>query len=172
MGTPSKKAGRSIAKPDARMKKRPTVAVAGKVSRARAVIAACHRVLVRATDQPRLLDDICRILVDQGGYDMAWAGLVRHDADSSIERVASAGGEAGYFLKVQTSWADNEFGQGPRGLAVRTGKPQTVRDLNTDRRFSRWRGWAASHGFVSSATLPLLCGSEVVGVFGILSKRA
>jgi diguanylate cyclase (GGDEF)-like protein/PAS domain S-box-containing protein len=141
------------------------------LARARAVTAASHKALVRASDQTQLLQDVCRIMVDEGGYSMAWAGLVRFDEESSIERVAFAGGDESYFAGRRTSWADNEFGQGPTGLAVRTRKPQVVRNIRTDRRFKLWRDSALKHGFVSAATLPLVFGTVVVGVFGILDKK-
>jgi DNA-binding NtrC family response regulator len=60
------------------------------VTRARTVMAACNRVLIRATEENQLLRDMCRIVVESGGYRTAWVGLLRRDEGKTIEPVASA----------------------------------------------------------------------------------
>ena len=126
---------------------------------------------MRAADEAELLQEVCRIAVEQGGYSTAWVGLVRHDQAQSIEPVASAGCHEDFFALIHPSWADNEFGHGPAGLAVRTRKPQTVRDVSTDRRFTRSRQLAAPRGFAANATLPLIVADEVIGVFGMFAGK-
>src|SRR5262245_12199101 len=42
------------------------------VTRARAVVAAGNSVMVRATDELQLLQDMCGIVVTSGGYRAAW----------------------------------------------------------------------------------------------------
>src|SRR2546422_8675868 len=92
-------------------------------ARAHKIIAECSHVLVRASEERQLLQDMCRIVVDSGGYRVAWVGLVRHDEGRTIEPVASAGDRDNYLGSIKLSWADNEFGRGPAGMAVRPGKP-------------------------------------------------
>jgi diguanylate cyclase (GGDEF)-like protein/PAS domain S-box-containing protein len=140
------------------------------LARARTVSSACHRTLVRATDRARLLKDVCRLMVEAGGYDRVWVGLVRHDEACTIERVASAGAQGSASSPVRASWADNEHGRGPSGLAVRTRKPQTMPNVHTDRRFKRWREGIGPLGFQSAVVLPLTFDSEVIGVLGVLSR--
>ena len=142
------------------------------VARARDVMAECNRVLVRATGEQQLLQDMCRIVVEKGGYRMAWVGLVRHDAGSTIEPVASAGDHDGYLASIRLSWADAEFGQGPSGRAVRSGEPQIVRDIGTDPTFARWREAALARGDRKVATLPLKGEGETIGVFSIHAGEA
>ena len=141
-------------------------------ARAHGIIAECSRVLVRASEELQLLNDICRVVVNSEGYRLAWVGLVRHDEAKTIEPVASAGDEDNYLGSIRLSWADNEFGRGPAGMAVRTGKPQAVRDILTNPSFSAWREQALARGFQVLVSLPLIFEGETLGVFGIFADES
>jgi diguanylate cyclase (GGDEF)-like protein/PAS domain S-box-containing protein len=140
-----------------------------RLARARRVMAECNRILVHEVDEARMLDEMCRVVVELGGYVMAWVGMVRHDTDCTIEPVARAGDDAGYLDAVRVSWADNEYGRGPAGLAVRTGQPQATRHVATDPLFTRWREEALARGFLAAAALPLIHGGEVLGVVAMFT---
>jgi diguanylate cyclase (GGDEF)-like protein/PAS domain S-box-containing protein len=142
-----------------------------RVLRARRVMAECNRTLVRATDEIQLLNDMCGFLVELGSYGAAWVGMARHDPGCTIETVASAGDEIGLLKSFQLSWADNEFGRGPAGEAVRTGKPQVVHDIASDPRVLRWRAVARERGFNAAAALPLEHESEAFGVLCIVAAE-
>jgi len=141
-----------------------------RLARARAVTAACHRALVRAGDEGQLLREMCRIAVEKGGYRAAWVGLVRHDARCTIEPVASAG-DPGLLSDIKASWADNERGRGPAGLAVRTRRAQFVRDIRAAVPAARWQQAVLSRGYQSAASFPLLYEVEAIGVFGIFATE-
>jgi GAF domain-containing protein len=138
-------------------------------ARAHKIIAECSHVLVRASEERKLLHDMCRIVVDSGGYLLAWVGLVRHDAACTIEPVASAGDHDNYLGSIKLSWGDNQFGRGPAGMAVRTGKPQAVRDVRTNPNFAAWRDQALARGYQVLASLPLIYEGETLGVFGMFA---
>src|SRR5258708_10891718 len=55
----------------------------------------CNLALLRATDENGLLQSICRILVEVGGFRMVWIGYPRNDPEKSILPVAHAGRENG-----------------------------------------------------------------------------
>jgi diguanylate cyclase (GGDEF)-like protein/PAS domain S-box-containing protein len=141
------------------------------VTRARAVMAQCNRVLVRATDEGQLLADMCRIVVEAGGYRTAWIGMARHDEVKTLEPVAMVGAHVDHLSVSKISWGTTEAGQGPAGVAVRSRKPQAARNVQTDPFFSRWRQQVLVHGFEAVAALPLVIDDEAVGVLGILAAE-
>jgi len=141
------------------------------VTRARKVMAECSRLLVRATEERQLLQDMCRIVVDSG-YRMAWVGFAEHDAERTIRPVASAGDHDDYLARVKPSWADNDSGQGPLGTAVRTRVPQTARDIDRNPRFRRWRNEALARGFQAVAAFPLISDGTVLGALGVYATDA
>jgi diguanylate cyclase (GGDEF)-like protein/PAS domain S-box-containing protein len=57
--------------------------------RARTVMAECNHVMVHATSEKGLLDDMCRTVVESGGYQMAWIGYT--NPDGSLTTMARCG---------------------------------------------------------------------------------
>lgn len=136
-------------------KRRQIEEVLRKVSRALKAVTECDQALLRATNEAELLSEVCRIIVEVGGYRMAWVGFGRQDADKSVQLMAQEGIDEGYLQNLKVSWADEERGRGPTGTAIRTGKPAIVRDTQTDPRFALWRKKALKRGYASILALPL-----------------
>ena len=135
------------------------------------MLSACNEALVRIDDEPRLMQEICRIAVEIGGYRMAWVGVADTDADRSVRPVASTGFEAGYLEAARISWADTERGRGPTGTAIRLGQLQIGTDFLTEPRLAPWREEALNRGFRSSIALPLRQGETVFGVLTIYAAE-
>ncbi|MDP1681929.1 MAG: GAF domain-containing protein [Burkholderiales bacterium] len=138
--------------------------------RVQRTLSACNGILVHAVEEAQLLADMCRNIIERGGYRLAWIGLVEHDAGKSVRPIASAGYDEGYTEALNITWADNERGQGPTGRAVRSGKPVFVRDIAQGPAYSPWREQALGHGYVASIALPLK--EEGGEVFGVLDLYA
>jgi len=126
-----------------------------KVSRALKAITECHKAMIHATSEAELLNEKCRIIVEVGGYSMAWVGYAVHDAGKSIRPVAQQGFDAGYVEQLHLTWADKERGQGPTGRAIREGTPAICYDTQTDPDFALWREEARIRGYASVLGLPL-----------------
>jgi PAS domain S-box-containing protein len=127
-----------------------------KVSRALKAVTACHQALIRATDEAELLHEVCRIIVEVGGYRMAWVGYAEPDAGKSVRPVAQTGLDEGYVEHLNLTWADKERGRGPMGSAIRLGEPVVVRDTLNDPDFAQWREAARQRNFQSVLGLPLI----------------
>lgn len=139
-------------------------------NRALKALSACNEALVRATGEEALLRDMCRVIVEVGGYRLAWVGWVEHDAAKRVRPAAHAGYDAGYLETTQLTWADTEHGHGPMGIAIRTGEPQAAHDIQTDPRYAPWRAQALKRGYASSLALPLK--EEDGVVFAVLNVYA
>ncbi len=137
-----------------------------RANRALRVLSECNHFLVRATEEQQFLDDICRILVDHGGYRMAWIGFKLQDEARSVKPVAVTGFEEGYLEAAKITWSDDATGRGPTGTAIRTGIITTNRNSWTDRDYTPWRSEALKRDYVSSIALPLTGHN---GIFGALS---
>ena len=133
------------------------------LDRAVTVLARATEALIRATDEYELLDEICRIGVEVVGYRLVWIGYARQDAAKTVLPVAAAGAGAAYVDQITISWADNEFGRGPTGIAIRNGQPYIVVDTETDPAFALWREAARRHGLRSAITLPVSDGNNLIG---------
>jgi PAS domain S-box-containing protein len=143
-----------------------------RVNRALRTTSVCNQVLVLAVEESRLLNDICRTLVREGGYRMAWVGFGEHDEGKSVRPVAHFGLEEGYLRTARMTWADTERGRGPTGTAIRTGRLVIGRNIQTDPRFAPWREEALKRGYVSGIALPILLNEEVLGALTIYAEDA
>ncbi len=139
-----------------------------KVSRALKAITECHQALIRATNEAELLNEVCRIIVEVGGYRMAWVGYAESDAAKSIRPVAQEGFADGYVEQLQLTWANQSRGRGPVGKAIRRGKPVICRDTCVDRDLAFIREEARKRGYASILALPL----RDKGTFGALAIYA
>src|ERR1039458_5831675 len=142
-----------------------------RAERALRSLSACNESLVRATDEPGLLRQICDLVVNVGGYRMACVGYAEHDERKAIRVAASSGFEAGYLDTLNVTWADEERGRGPTGTAIRTGEVTACRDMTSDPRFAPWREAAIKRGYRSSLALPLKSGEEVLGALTIYATE-
>jgi PAS domain S-box-containing protein len=142
-----------------------------RANRALRVLSECNQLLVRATEEQQFLDDICRILVDHGGYHMAWIGLKIRDKARSIQPVAVAGFEDGYLQAVKITWSDDATGRGPTGTAMRTGIIKTNRNSWTNPDYTPWRSEALKRDYASSIALPLTGYDEIMGALTIYSSE-
>lgn len=143
-----------------------------RVNRALSTVSACHKVLVRSKEKTELFQQICRAIVDTGGYRMAWAGVAKEDNDMSVQPLGSAGFVDGYLESVKISWAKNKNGQCPAGTAVRSGKPFVVKNILEDPSVLTWRGEALKRGYGSVVSLPLISRTGTFGALSIYSGEA
>jgi len=131
---------------------------------------ACCEAVIRIKDEIELLGEICRIIVEIGGYTMAWVGYAEHDESQSVTPVAKYGYEEGYLDTVNVTWSDNERGRGPTGTCIRTGAPGIVRFVRDDPNFEPWRQKAVARGYASVCALPMFQDGRAMGAITIYSS--
>lgn len=127
----------------------------------------CNEAIVRIDDEQRLMNELCRIIVEVSDYRFAWVGFAEEDEYKTVRPISYAGLDGDYLESVRVSWDDSERGRGPTGRAIRTGKVQFGRDFLNDPALSPWRELARQHGFRSSISLPLADGETVFGALSI-----
>ncbi len=140
-----------------------------RVNRALKARGECSQIMVRATGEDELMNNICRILVETEGYQLAWVGFAEHDDEKTIRPVAQWGYENGYLETIKISWGENEHGHGPTGIAIRTGKPNVVQQILNDPRWEPWRDKALKFNYASSISLPLRVEGQVFGALVIFA---
>ncbi|BAN50208.1 EAL domain-containing protein [Metapseudomonas resinovorans] len=141
------------------------------LNRALRTLSGCNRALLRAENPCFLFQEICRVVVEEGGYRMAWVGRAEHDDAQSVTPLAYVGLEKSYIDSLNISWADNERGRGTTGTAIRTGVPTITRNILTDPRLSPWRENAITHGIASILSLPLNVDGQMFGALAICAKE-
>jgi PAS domain S-box-containing protein len=145
-----------------------------RANRALRTLSAGNLSLVRATDEQALLAEMCRVVVEVGGYGMAVVGYAHDDDEKSVEPMACHGVDLSSLKRSRLSWKDEGLGGGAFGGAIRSRAPQIVRHAEKDPRQAPWVGalvaagvWSgAGAGAWSELALPLSFDSQKP--FGVL----
>lgn len=130
------------------------------------ILSQCNHAVIHATDEESLFAVVCQVLVESGGYAMAWVGLPLPDKRFAV--AAAYGDYTAAIEKAKPSWdASQPSGSGPTGSAFRTRQPIFINDLT--RHNPHLKQMPASHTgqgtmFKGVAALPLVAGSHTLGV--------
>jgi signal transduction histidine kinase len=141
-----------------------------RVNRVLQAVSECHDALIRAQDEKELLRDVCRIVVEAGGYALAWVGYPIDNDAKVIEAQAQWGDGQGYVENLDLTWKDEGEGRGPAGSSIRTRRPFLVQDTAADQEVT-WHLRPHQHGFLSLVTIPMFYGDEVAGVLAVYDRQ-
>jgi len=144
-----------------------------RVSRTLRLLKDVNIAVARAESHPQLMEDICRLVCDDGTYLLAWVGYAQDDPQKSIRQVACAGRSAAYLQKVKITWDPaSPTGSGLCGLAIRSGEVQVVGNIARAQAMSPWREAALENGLVSCIAIPFVKKSGVRGCFTMYAAKA
>jgi len=142
-----------------------------RLNRLYAVSSSINEAIVRIADTPKLYEQACRIAVEQGALVMAWVGLAEPEG-GLLRPVARWGHDAGYLESIQVlATPDRPEGQGPAGVAYRTGSPSCCNDIEADTKFFASRVEALKRGYRSCAAFPLKLEDGPVGVLVVYGDQ-
>lgn len=139
-----------------------------RINGALRTLGAVNEALIRAGSERELMEEVCRIAVDHGGYRLAWVGLAGPGEPQAVQPVALHGAALpGVDLGV--GWADAVRPGGMAATALRTGEPCIVNDLAGDQQAGPYRQVAGRLGVGSGIALPMGHGGVRVGALTLLS---
>ncbi|MFA4904389.1 MAG: PAS domain S-box protein [Desulfobaccales bacterium] len=134
------------------------------------MLSKANEAIVRVTGKEELFRRICRLMMEEGDFRLAWIGLI--DLDTRLVKAATKYDLSDeYVQSIAIPVDDVPEGRGPTGIAAREGRYDVCNDIATDPRMAPWREQALARGFQSSAAFPLKVGSEVVGVLSVYADR-
>ena len=133
------------------------------------MLTRCNEAILRASTEEELFADVCRVIVDTGGYRMCWVGVAENDERRTVRPVAHAGHEDGYLDTIDVVWADVPAGRGPTGTAIREGRVMVGHYSAAEGDLAPWRAEALRRGYASATALPISFEGETVGALSMYS---
>jgi DNA-binding response OmpR family regulator len=139
-------------------------------------LARCYRMLSRASsailqDHRELLDEICRIAVEQGAYDRAVISVIDGDTHSLIPK-ACAGTDSAPLRAIEVVTLDaNARAVSLAQRAASSGAPCIINDLAKEAAPSAHQQLWLDHGWQAVAAFPVLIDGKAVAVMTLLSAR-
>lgn len=127
----------------------------GRVNVVLRMLGRCNEAIVRAESEGELLSAVCRIVIEEGGFRLAWIGRAEHDEAQTLRPISSSGDGGDDLLQLRLTWAARAEGLAPAGTALRSGEPCFSPDLRTDPRFAPFAAGAAARGLAAAVALPL-----------------
>jgi PAS domain S-box-containing protein len=142
-----------------------------RINRTNRALSRCNEAMVRAREESTFLQQICDLIVEEGGYRLCWVGRAESDEAKSVVPLAQAGFEEGYLSTLNLTWADTERGRGPTGTSIRTRQTVLVRNIAIDPVMALWRDEALKRGYGSNIVIPLLVDANVFGALNIYAPE-
>lgn len=142
-----------------------------RVNRLYSALSHVNRAIVRITHRDELFQEVCKALVEQAGFRMAWIGW-HNTSTHQLVTVASFGN------RDTESWGravyadDRPEGRGPSGRAFRAGKSVVSNDLLADPSLEPWRASFEQRGFRATAACPIRRDGTSVGVLTVYAGAA
>ncbi|KXS33831.1 MAG: Multi-sensor signal transduction histidine kinase [Candidatus Gallionella acididurans] len=141
-----------------------------RMSRLYAALSQINQAIVWTKTRDELFQNICRVLIEHGGFQMAWIGW--HDpATQLLMPVAVCGDESGYIRSIRIYTDDRPEAQGPSGTAFRTGRPYICNDMLNDPATLPWRAEIVRRSFRASAVFPVRQNDRVCGTLTVYADQ-
>lgn len=135
-----------------------------RLKRVYEVLSLTNEALVNLREPQSIFDEACRIMVEAGGFKMAWVGLLSSD-ESTVNPVAFAGHDESYFKAIHIIIGDEIYGQGPVASAITLGHQVVCLDIFDVDPSAPWRAFALEHGYRSLAAFPITRSGKVIGAY-------
>ncbi|MBI5569591.1 MAG: PAS domain S-box protein [Desulfomonile tiedjei] len=143
-----------------------------KANRALKTLSHSNQAAIRAESESALMTEMCRGIVEIGGYSLAWVGFAEQDAAKTVRPVTKYGTDSGSLDKMKFSWADDDSGRGPTGTCIRTQAPCVIHDVANDSNDISWRQEAGKLGYRAALALPLMENGTCFGALNIYAAQA
>ena len=143
-----------------------------RVSRARRVMAEGNHVLMHASDETEMLQQMCQIAVESGGYKQAWVGYATEDSSRPVYPAAHAGfGDHDEPMTSSSTWTSDGRYQGTMGQVLASGEIDIARDILNRPEHRRRQERARRLGFQSAICLPLRHDGRLLGAVAVYAAE-
>jgi PAS domain S-box-containing protein len=141
-----------------------------RMSRLYLVLSRINEAIVRIHDRRMLMEEACKIAVQEGGFIRAWFGFEDPETQHVTAMVA-CGTLDGFFTNVHESSEPFPEGLGLAITATRQGKPSISNDILADPAMEAWVPEARSCGYRSAASFPITSCKKSRGAMTFFSQE-
>jgi len=144
------------------VERRQSVEQVRHLARLYAVLSRTNEAAVNIRNVNDLLTEACRIAVTEGGFLLAWCGLLRrnHSRFEAVAHCSCTGAEGGTAAEPGT---DLPLDMVPTSVPLKENRYYISADNRTDPGVAPWRDRLLACGYRSSAAFPLWIHNHVVG---------
>jgi len=127
-------------------------------------------IIVRESDEIKLLTEVCRIIVSHVAFKLVWVGIT--ETDGWVRPVAVSHPNSSYLRNIQVSVDESlPEGRGPMAEAIRQGAPKILNNFLDEAKTLPWRPMAIAEHINSSAAFPLMRGGRCIGAIAVYAEE-
>jgi len=141
-----------------------------RLNRLYAALGQINQAIVRLPRRDELFRKVCQILVEDGGFRMAWIGLPEPESHR-LTPVADWGDENRYLQSINVYTDERPEGHGPAGKAFREVRTVISNDMLNDLTMLPWREEAGRRGFQACAGFPIRLKGAVCGTLMVYATE-
>lgn len=141
-----------------------------ELNRLYSVLSLVGQAIVRTREESVLFDRICRILVEEGRFEMAWVGLVE-DGTGLVTPAASCPPADEYLRSLKININTEPASRGPVAAAIAASRNVVCNDVLTNPLTEPWRERAHHRGYRSLGAFPIRVCGRTAGAIAIYARE-
>jgi P-type Cu+ transporter len=142
-----------------------------KLNRVYTVLSDINQAIVRTRKMQPMLETACQITVENGGFGLAWIGLLSPDSQT-LRPAASAGRTSHTMEGVEISLANPPLDDCPVDQSLRTAQRTVCNSIVKDKPSTLAPVCLLDSDFGSMASFPLIANGSVQGTFNLYADES
>jgi len=141
-----------------------------RVNRALKVLSESNRVIAGARNEAELINNICQVIVEVGGYHSAWVGYAEQNRERTVRSFNHGGLEGGRYADLVISSGSNpELNSGSTAV-VGTVPAGLMKEKQKNFGINSWQSQARRNPR-SEFTVPLVLDNQILGSINIIAAE-
>lgn len=129
--------------------------------------------ILQTKNERELLLNICKIIAENGEYDLIWVGnaVKSNKKQMNVSPIAWAGTAINYLNEIVIDLKDEELNKGPVGMAMNNNKSIVFNNIDLSGAFKPWKNAIEKYGFNSVASFPLNYDNNILASINFYSSK-
>jgi PAS domain S-box-containing protein len=140
-----------------------------RLNRLYLVLSRINEAIVRIHSRRLLMEEVCKIAVEEGGFIRAWFGF-EEPVTKKVTAMIASGTLDDFFTNVRESAEPCPEGNGLTITAIRHGLPSISNDILADPQVETWADEARLLGYRSAASFPITTCEKSRGAITFFSQ--
>lgn len=142
-----------------------------KSQRLYSFLSAINQSIVQIKSEDELLENACKVALEQGGYLLAWIGILDESGKLQVDNLHGSKLIKEKMEQIpKLDYSAPPLANTPTGKALKTGQYAMCNDLQNDPDMAPWKADFVQNGIHSSIIFPIKKFGKTVGVFGFYSS--
>jgi len=137
------------------------------LNRSLRLLSSCNQTLIHATNEQQLINDICQLVIDSGGYRLSWVGYPDHGSYQPLRMAAMAGARLTGTIALEQQTPEISLAV----KAFQSGRVQIIQDYPNAALLSSLGDMASQEGLLACIALPLKVAKQTLGVMTIYAAH-